>query len=408
MLSVCCAKARPAEWEIRHGKLYVKGEWVFLKTAKPLRDFSKSEAVDQLIADLDILRQKNFNCIEVNCYWHHFDKDGDGTIDVDTVPLRKLIDAIHARGMFPCLSVETYGVGGGRIPEPFIKANPDCVAINSAGAQVKDDEYGFHSVVPSLFHDHYLNVTRRFIRNLTGAIDFSKILYFETTVEPQFMGKWALDYSPAAKIAYEAWRKSNPDAPPWPDRFPIPEEFVADKHWNCFRAQSLARWVNEDAAAFQAVAGKDACIAVDYLETCGPDMRNRNGDSLTFLRELTCASIIQVNWHWNANLHQPNTCAYKNIRQVMRETNRDWAITEHMTINGTDYVPEDMENLLRNTIRNSTQFGWEFVDVSPKGEFSVYGENWQPKPTMKVVDDRWVEWLKEIREQAKKANEERR
>ena len=102
------------------------------------------------------------------------------------------------------------------------------------------------------------------------------------------------------------------------------------------------------------------------------------------------------------------------VRQVNEETGRDWVIAEHMTINGTDYHPEEMEGLLTNTIRNSTHFGWEFVDVAadpdgpdvPEGEvqpgffkpahFSVYDKDWNPKPSMAVVDDQWDRWMSEI------------
>ena len=127
-------------------------------------------------------------------------------------------------------------------------------------------------------------------------------------------------------------------------------------------------------------------------------MRNRNGDSDLFLAHLTSPNIIQVNWHWNANKHAPNQCAYDHIRKAMREQKRDWAITEHMTINGTDYSVEDMPALLRNTIAQSTNFGWEFVDVgASKAPFSLYNEDWSPKPTMKIVDDNWDQWMAEIR-----------
>src|SRR5215203_3020882 len=96
--AVC--EARPANWVIKGGKLYVDGKWVFLKTAKPLHNFADAKEVETLIGDLDVIQKKNYNCIEINCYWHHFDHAGDGTIDVSLEPLRKLIDAIYARGMF--------------------------------------------------------------------------------------------------------------------------------------------------------------------------------------------------------------------------------------------------------------------------------------------------------------------
>ena len=60
-------------WKIKNGKFYIGGVWKFLKIAKPLRDYSSDPQVDQLIADLDKFRNKYYNAIEINCYWHHFD-----------------------------------------------------------------------------------------------------------------------------------------------------------------------------------------------------------------------------------------------------------------------------------------------------------------------------------------------
>src|SRR5690606_19183228 len=54
---------KPA-WKIENGKFYRDGEWVFLKIAKPLRNFADGNAVQQLIGDLDRLKSKRFNVIE--------------------------------------------------------------------------------------------------------------------------------------------------------------------------------------------------------------------------------------------------------------------------------------------------------------------------------------------------------
>jgi len=107
------------QWKIENGKFYIGGVWKFLKIAKPLRDFSSAFQVNQLIADLDKLKAKYYNTIEINCYWNQFDTNGDGIPDKSLEPLNKLINAIYAKGMYPCLSVETYSVGGGQIPAGF-------------------------------------------------------------------------------------------------------------------------------------------------------------------------------------------------------------------------------------------------------------------------------------------------
>ena len=66
------------------------------------------------------------------------------------------------------------------------------------------------------------------------------------------MGEYNLCYSDAAKRAYAEWRTANgisDAASKMPEGFPIPQEFIENETWNKFRAQSLADWVNGDAAA---------------------------------------------------------------------------------------------------------------------------------------------------------------
>ena len=404
------------EVELYHGKLWIDGVHRFLKIGKPQLNFSCATWIDAFIPELAIVRAKGFDVLELNCYWHHFDPDGDGRIDPALLgPLNRLIQAIASHGMFASLSVETYGVGGGQVPAGFWEAHPDALAIDSSGEKVQDDEYGYNCAVPSLFDKDYLDRSRSFIRELAGGLDCSKILWYETTVEPQYMGTHWLDYSPAAKAAYGAWLRQNRlNGPAFPESFPGPESFLSDPVWNRFRAEWLADWINGDAQAFREVAGADAWIAVDYLDAEEATMRKRCGDPLTFLRHLTAANIVQINWTWHNMERKPNLKAYRRVRQAMEETGRDWAVTEHMTINGTDYHAHEMEALLRNTIANSTHFGWEFVDILADRDdpsvkpgavlpgafkpshFSVYGPDWQPKPAMAVVDERWDEWMGEI------------
>jgi hypothetical protein len=60
------------------------------------------------------------------------------------------------------------------------------------------------------------------MRNLVEGLGAEKFLYFETTVEPQYMGAQWLDYSEMAKEAYAAWAEAHPelDPLPFPDRLP--------------------------------------------------------------------------------------------------------------------------------------------------------------------------------------------
>lgn len=412
-------KVNGKQVELKQGKLFVGGEHLFLKIGKPLRDFGNGDEIEQLIADLDIIQAKNYNCIELNCYWHHLDRDGDGVVDVDIKPLQRLVDEINARGMFAALSVETYGVGGGQIPEGFWDAFPESVAVGADGKEVSDTEFGYMSKVPSLYSNDYLRLSRSYITDLASRLDASKILYYETTVEPQYMGDVWLDYSPAARAAYETWiAEQHPGAQPFPDTFPIPQEFIYDPVWNRFRAEWLAGWVSGDAQAVRKAAGKDVWVACEYLDADEPSMLARCGDPIVFLRGLGSIDIIQVNWHWHNVNRAPNLKAYQRVRVAMELTGRDWVITEHMTINGTDYQEKEMNELLVNTIRNGSQFGWEFVDIAadadgpdvPDGtvqpgdfkpaHFSVYDKDWNPKPAMAVVDDNWDSWMEIIQRAA--------
>lgn len=392
-------------WEIKDGKFFLDGNWLFLKIAKPLRDFSQITEVNKLIKDLDLLKKKKYNTIEINCYWHHFDKYGDGVIDVSLEPLNKLIDSIYQKGMFPCLSVETYSVGGGQIPEGFWKLYPNAYCINEKGQRVTDTEYGFNHDVVSIFHEGYRQTVHSFIKNLAGGIDTEKILYFETTVEPQYMGAVNICYSIHAKSEYTKWRAANHinDADSeFPASFPIRQSFVENAIWNKFRAQFLAKWVNEDAEAYREIAGKDAYVAVDFLDANEKTTIRRNGNPIEFLTHLRSANIIQINWSWYLPFRIPNQKAYDRVHKVMNQEKRDWAIAEHMTFNGSDFVNYDEETLqlvLMNTLKQGTRFGWEFVNVTNNSNdnFSLYNDDWSPKRVINAVDGNWDYWMELVK-----------
>lgn len=399
MLCASMAEARPAAWVIRDGRFYVDGRRVFLKIAKPLRNFAQAAECDKLIADLPVLKAKQYSAIEINCYWHQFDPNGDGAPDASMAPLRRLVDAIHAAGMYPCISVETYGVGGGALPAGFWQKHPDAVAVNAQGHKVNDTEYGFGAIVPTIHSPEYRRIVHKYIQAITRAVDHKKALWFETTVEPQYIGNQPIDYSDHARRAYTAWlKRSGLSGPAFPDRLPAPNAFVKDPTWNRFRAEALADWVSEDAAAFRSVAGPDAYVAADYLETAGPEMANRNGDSRVFLERLRGINVIQVNWHWHLGTRRTNEVAYRNVREAMARNHQNWAIAEHMTLNGSDFRPDEVPALLRSTLRNGTGLGWEFLNAAPSSAdpFSIYNDDWSPKPLIAEVDNHWAEWMREV------------
>jgi len=395
-------------WKIENGKLYKNGTWVFQKIGKPLRDFSDANAVNQLIKDLPILKSKGFTTIEINCYWHHFDKNGDGEIDVSLAPLNSLINAIYELELMPCLSVETYAVGGGKLPEGFWERYPDSDAIDHNGKAVSDTEYGFGSRVVSIFHDGYRETARHFIKNLTKGIDYKKILFFETTVEPQYMGTINLCYSVHARNAFKKWLEINgiKNYTEMPSTFPIADSFIKDEVWNKFRAQFLAKWINEDAAAFREIAGQNAYIAVDYLDADEDSMIKRNGNPEEFLANISAANIIQINWSWYFPTDQPNQKAYYRVNNANTKYNRNWAIAEHMTFNGSDFnkfSEQRLKDILMNTLNQGNKFGWEFVSIenNSSGSFSMYNDDWSPKKVMAIVDNNWQSWQKLVYEKYK-------
>ena len=191
------------------------------------------------------------------------------------------------------------------------------------------------------------------------------------------------------------------DSSAMPEFFPIPEAFIKNDTWNKFRAQFLAHWVNEDAAAYRSVAGENAYVAVDFLDAEESTTIRRNGDPVEFLSSLIGANIIQVNWHWYFPENSPNQKAYDRVGEVMRQYNRDWAVSEHMTFNGSDYVrytEEELKEILLNTLKQGTRFGWEFVSVNnSENSFSLYHEDWSPKREIGIVDNNWDYWLDQIR-----------
>jgi len=390
------------KWEIRDGKFFLDGEWKFLKIGKPLYNFSNPSEVAQVKANLETYRQMHYNAIELNLYCHFFEKDGDGIPDVSLEPVSDLVEAIYNAGMYPCISVETYTVGGGCLPDAFFTKHPDALAVNDKGDVLADTEYGTGSRIVSIFSEDYNNYVHTFIKEVAKAIDTRHVLWFETTVEPQYMGSVPLCYSDNARNAYERWRTENKitdEASEMPEGFPIPPKFILNETWNKFRAQALAEWVNGDAEAWRSVAGKDAYVAVDYLDTGGKEMYLRNGDSEEFLRYLTCADIIQISGHWNNG--KTYNSPYDKVYKIMAETNRDWVVAEHMTLNGQDFADAgvtrtSVEKLLENTLTRGTRMGWEFVNIRPNAEadrFCVYNSKFAAVGLMITVDTYWGWWM---------------
>lgn len=177
-------------------------------------------------------------------YWDHFDQNGDGVLDKSLGKLNDLVNHIHSLGIYAALSFETYNVGGGGVPVPFFDAHPEAQAKNAAGSLAIDGEYGTGKKIPSIFHPAYLQASRTFMQNVLSGLDTSKIIYFETTVEPQYIGNQELDYSDAGKQAWQQFcAQENIGNCPWPP--------AGHPKWHQFRAQALADWIEGDAQAIR-------------------------------------------------------------------------------------------------------------------------------------------------------------
>ncbi len=362
------------------GKLYVDGHRVFLKTAVPLANF----ASEDLRSTVDTLLAKGYNNFKINLYWHHFDTDGDGILDQPLTTLNQLIAHIESKQALWALSFETYNVGGGGVPPPFFATNPDAQAVNSSGKKAVDSEYGTGKPVPSIFHPAYLKASRDFIKNVIGGLNSKDALYFETTVEPQYIGNQALDYSAAAQAAYSSYCSQHSLPFSWP-----PAE--TDAQWNAFRAEALAAWIEGDIQAIRAVAGAGALVAVDYLETGGAEMQHRNGGSAAFLAALDGVDILQCNWHWQPGTNKPFDKAYS----MAQAAGKGWALTEHMTLNGSDFTAADIPSVLQHTLTMGNQLGWEVVNTrnSSTDAFTVYNSDWSPKATVAPLDSNHAYWM---------------
>src|SRR5688572_30642880 len=170
------------KWEIRKGRFYQNGEWVFLKTGKLLSSFGEEGTADEVIADLDVMIDRlNFNNFSLNIYPHQFDADGDAEIDEKHKKgyegVGRILDHCWKRGIFCCLSFETYNIGGGGVPNSLFDKYPDMGAVNAMGEPAVDLEYfeGSRKPAPSIYHPGYLNWSRTFIKNFIRGLGKQRI-----------------------------------------------------------------------------------------------------------------------------------------------------------------------------------------------------------------------------------------
>ncbi|GMU20746.1 MAG: hypothetical protein AMXMBFR13_08420 [Phycisphaerae bacterium] len=408
-------------WELRDGRFYLNEQWVFLKTGKLLRPFERPEAADEAIADLDVLiKRLNYNNISLNIYPDQFDEDADGRVDSNrqaaVAGIRRIIDHCWQRGILCCLSFETYNVGGGGTPAALFKRHPDAVARNALLEPARDVEYAGPDGkwIPSIHHPAYLRWSRTFLGEFLHAVGrerAGRLFYVETTVEPQYLGACSvgdkdprrafLDFSDAARGAFERWRSSlSPEdahrSLRWPQTQDERDALLVNRLFADFRAEALAEWVNGDAAVVRKVV-PDVFIAMDYNGRFDDRHDLRLGSRRRFLEHLMGVDIIQIAPHtpepWGA-------ASWDDVNEVNRRSGRRWAITEHMTATGSwGHDNAEMTAILENTLARGTRFGWEFVNAGnrhERDEFHVYRQDWT-SPCLDIIEgDKWPAWQRKI------------
>ena len=414
--------AAPGEvWAMREGRFYRNGEWVFIKTGKLLRAFAEAKTADKVIAEIDLMvDQLNFNNFSLNIYPDNFDADGDGRIDPARqeayTNIGRILDHCWKRGVFYSLSFETYNIGGGGTPASFFAQHPEAVAINALGEKARDHEYTVSDgkLIPSVYHPAYHSWSRTFIRNFLsglGADRCSRLLYVETTVEPQYPGacrvgdkdprRAFLDFNEAAHRAFERWQKRFSETDPhrtqlaWPTNVEQRSKLLGNRLFNDFRACGLAQWVSEDAEAIRSVA-PHVYIAVDYNGRFDDKPCLRVGTREVFLNELKGIDIIQIAPHppvWT-------TMSWDDVIAVNRKAGKHWAISEHMSATGSwGQADQEMTAILENTLARGTRFGWDLVNAGNRhahDDYHLYDERWHSE-TLDIIDgENWPQWLKKI------------
>jgi hypothetical protein len=412
--------SRPPFWAIRDGRFFVDDQWVFLKTGKLLRSFGSGAYTDQIIAEIDVMiDQLNYNHLSLNIYPDQFDTTADGRVDpgrrAGMEGIKRILDHCWARGVFCSLSFETYNVGGGGVPAKLFQLYPEIHARNALLELARDVEYGGAQgkYIPSIHHPRYLKWSRDFIRNFLRDIGderVSQLLYVETTVEPQYLGRnhvdsdqrrAALDYSEAAREAFETWREALPANDPrrdfhWPTTQLQRDNSIGNEVFNEFRGEALGRWVTGDIEAIRSVVS-DVYVAVDYNGRFDDPNLLRVGHPDAFLREIIGANVIQIAPHW---VQVWSSKSWDDVIRINQRENKGWAISEHMTANGGFPTNDStMASILDGTLQRGTRWGWDFVNVAnnyPNDAFHLYYPDWTSAVLDIIEGENWATWLDKI------------
>ena len=374
---------------INSNHLEMNGSPTFLKTGSLAADYCNEN-----LSGLGYPAQfqaKSYTAAKIIPYWFHFETVGDGSHG-SMANLTSYINDCNNRGIKLGMTFETGAVGGGATPDWLFNWY-NCQSYNSSGQPAIDSEYGTNFKIQSLSSDAFLFRSRDWMMWMLRQVDKTKISWYETAVEPQYIGNQQLDYSAAAYEKWHLWLEwryslaylnsiwgtayTNYDAIPMPTTSGDAKWSI----WNIWRAYALASWINGDIQTIKNVVGEEALTAVDALIVTS--MQQRMGDYTRVMNQIN-PNIFQVNWHWMSRA--PYNTGYDTCVPIARTKNQ--AISEHMTLNGSDFVAADVDALLRHTLTKGNKFGWEFVNMRPSSgdPFSLYNDNWSAKPLINVMD----------------------
>lgn len=388
--------------------LEVDGKPKFEKIGVPLGDMAGMSLNKDTLSKMV---EKGYTAVRFNAYWQHFAPSDK--IFRDPAKLLAVMDEAKAKGLDLGLSFGTYPVGGGGTPQWIYSAYPGVQAVNGDNQPAVDDYYPPpypKPKIPSLLNPAFLNRSRDWMTSLLRVTPNSRMTWYAPNVEPMWAPGCWIDYSPAGLKAYHYWLGQRWTLPELREKFqynfesidaiPLPNpqniEINGDfevqwETWLDFRAHALAQWVNGDVQTIRNVAGEQALVAVDFLTHDQGTITKMHGRSELFA-DLVETNIWKINFHWTYG--GPWNAGYNMLMPLARRKNQ--ALAEHMDINGEMFEGQPMDLVLKNTLDKGNRFGWETMNVQnlTGNHFTVYNDDWSPKPEMKELDTHNEQWLK--------------
>ena len=385
-------------WEgayIEDSHLEINGTPTFLKTGW-IGDNLQADLTDRV----GKLVEKGYNSSSIGCFHKEMEitnaTSGGAAFYRPLTQLNNFISTAAASGLVQCIDFQTENVGGVNAAKYLFDWYPNTQAYDSSGQPAVDSEYDSYAKIQSLFAPGYLNRSRNFMTYILKNIDLDKITFYETTVEPQYIGTLLLDYSVEAYNEWRywlSWRYSLSTLNSlWSTTYTSYTQIAMPTNsasaqwdiWQTWRSYGLANWVNGDIQTIRNVVGERALVATDML--IANRMDNRMGNPTNFCNSVY-PNVFQVNWTWHNNA--PWDVGYDLMTPIAFEKNI--ALSEHMTFSGIfcPGIPDDADTLLMRTLSRGNAFGWYFINFRPitSSGGCLYNDDWTPKANIAVIDN---------------------